>query len=494
MSVPNVITGPIPTGYVGYGDQDAMPVAADAVMAGGWTEDSNASVICYDTTPAPVGGDIVFFTFNYLVMDAGTRVDLLQNAVTWLLAVEEPGTAAISGTVELMGELDHSGTLVEFIPGGGSMVTGPDGAYAFTELYAGTFALKASHLGWGTGIVEVTLDEGEVMTNFDLILNPEYTQEFCKAPGVAIPDNDPAGVSDAINVSLSGGYSVSGIEVFVDITHTWRGDLIVTLTSPMGSTVTLHNRTGSLDDDIYGWYPTELEPEGNLDDFIGENTDGDWTLLVSDNAGADTGTLNEWCMSFSYAEPVPVGAGAMTASSGSDGVMLIWEYEPALVDGFHVYRRTAGEQALRLTGDALSNAEGRIEYVDVPYGFAPGTKLYYSYALVVDGMETDRGAEVEVVFDGTPTRFVMHRNYPNPFNPMTTVKFELPRPGHAKLTVYDLSGRVVRTLVDENLPAAVHQRQWDGSNDQGHRVASGTYYFRLISDGFTSVQKVMLVK
>ncbi|MBC8424304.1 proprotein convertase P-domain-containing protein, partial [bacterium] len=436
----------------------------------------------------------VYFSFNYLAMDAGARVDLLQNAVVWLLASEAPGTAAISGTVELLGELDHSGTLVEMLPGGGSVVTGPDGAYAFTGLYAGTYALKASHLGWGTGIVEVGLDDGEVITNFDLILNPEFTQEFCKSPGLDIPDSDPVGVSDAINVSLSGGYAVSGIEVFVDITHTYQGDLIVNLTSPDGTTVVLHNRTGGTAEDIFGWYPTELDPAGSLDTFVGENTDGDWTLFVSDNAGADLGTLNEWCMNFSYAEPVPVGAGAMTASAGGEGVTLIWEYEPALVDGFHVYRRADGETALRLTGDPLSNVEGRIEFRDTPQGFAPGTKLYYSYALVVDGSETERGAEVEVVFDGTPTRFVMHRNYPNPFNPMTTVKFELPKPGHAKLMVYDLSGRMVRTLVDENLPASVHQRQWDGTDDHGRRVASGTYYFRLVANGFTAVQKAMLVK
>ncbi|MBU1072603.1 proprotein convertase P-domain-containing protein [bacterium] len=494
MSVPNLITGPIAVTYVGYGDEDALPVAAGAVKAGGWTEDSNASVVCYDPTSSPVGGQIVFFTFNYTAMDAGSRVDLLQNAVIWLLATEEPGTAAISGTVELLGELDHSGTLVELLPGGGSLVTGPDGAYAFTGLFAGTYALRASHAGWGTGNIEVTFAVGEVITGFDLILNPEYNQEFCSTPALAIPDNTPAGITDAIAVSLNGGYAVSGVEVFVDITHTWQGDLIVALTSPGGTTITLHNRTGSSVDDIFGWYPTELDPEGDLDDFVGEDTDGDWTLFVSDNASLDTGTLNEWCMSFSYAQPVPVGAGAMTASSGSEGVMLIWEYEPALVDGFHVYRRTAGEEAQRLTGDALSNAEGRIEYLDVPYGIAPGSKLYYSYALVVDGVETDRGAEVEVVYNGTPARFVMHRNYPNPFNPTTSIKFELPKPGHAKLMVYDLSGRMVRTLVDENLPAAVHQRQWDGTNDQGRRVASGTYYFRLTADGHTAVQKVMLVK
>lgn len=492
-SVPNTI-GAMGLTYSGYGDSDAMPAAAGGVMVGGWTGDPEASIVCYDPTPSPVGGQIVFFTFNYLALDAAGRVDLLENAVTWLLATESAGTAAISGTVELFGASDFTGILVEMIPGGGSVTTGADGAYAFTGLYAGTYNLMASYPGWGTGVVEIDFDDGEVITNFDLILNPEFAQEFCSQPGVAIPDNDPAGVADVIDVAVGTNYAVSGVEVFVDVTHTWQGDLLVTLTSPGGESVVLHNRTGSSADNIYGWYPTELAPAGNLNALIGGVANGDWTLNVSDNAGADTGTLNEWCLNLMYAEPVPVGASAMTASSGRDGVMLIWEYEPSLIDGFHVYRRAEGGEALRLTSDALSNDQGRIEYVDTPYGFAPGTTLYYSYSLVVGGAETERGAEVEVVFDGTPTRFVMHRNYPNPFNPLTTVRFELPKPGHAKLVVYDLSGRAVRTLVDENLPASVHQRQWDGTDDSGRRLASGSYYFRLTSGDHTAVQKVMLVK
>ncbi len=114
----------------------------------------------------------------------------------------------------------------------------------------------------------------------------------------------------------------------------------------------------------------------------------------------------------------------------------------------------------------------------------------YCYTCQATAIEDD----AEVAYDGTPASFVMHRSYPNPFNPMTTIKFELYEPGHVKLMVYDLSGHVVRTLVDENLPAAVHHRQWDSTDDQGRRVASGTYYFRLASNEHTDVQKVMMVK
>lgn len=101
---------------------------------------------------------------------------------------------------------------------------------------------------------------------------------------VDIPDNDPAGIQSVIQVPDDG--NVFGAEVSVDVTHTWSGDLIITLTSPEGTEHTLHNRTGGDADDVVETY--------TVDTFNGESMTGDWVLSVSDNAAADTGTLNNW--------------------------------------------------------------------------------------------------------------------------------------------------------------------------------------------------------
>ena len=93
-----------------------------------------------------------------------------------------------------------------------------------------------------------------------------------------------------------------------------------------------------------------------------------------------------------------------------------------------------------------------------------------------------------------PTVFALHDNYPNPFNPRTNIQFDLPRASHVSLAVYDLAGRRLRTLVDEVRPAAMHTVVWDGSDDAGRRVASGVYYYRLVSDEFTDTHKMLLVK
>ena len=83
---------------------------------------------------------------------------------------------------------------------------------------------------------------------------------------------------------------------------------------------------------------------------------------------------------------------------------------------------------------------------------------------------------------------------PNPFNPQTSVSFDLPRDGRATLRVYDLSGRLVRTLVDGDLSAGEHVVTWSGDDETGRGVATGTYLLRLQQTGVSKVQRVTLMK
>ena len=83
---------------------------------------------------------------------------------------------------------------------------------------------------------------------------------------------------------------------------------------------------------------------------------------------------------------------------------------------------------------------------------------------------------------------------PNPFNPQTRVSFDLPRDGRATLRVYDVSGRLVRTLVDDDLSAGEHFMTWSGDDEAGRGVATGTYLLRLRQGGVSMVQRVTLMK
>jgi len=83
---------------------------------------------------------------------------------------------------------------------------------------------------------------------------------------------------------------------------------------------------------------------------------------------------------------------------------------------------------------------------------------------------------------------------PNPFNPRTTLRLELPAAGPVQLAIFDAAGRRVRDLVTGDLPAGVQEVVWDGGDESGRRVASGTYYARLVAAGRSSVGPLVRVK
>jgi len=91
--------------------------------------------------------------------------------------------------------------------------------------------------------------------------------------------------------------------------------------------------------------------------------------------------------------------------------------------------------------------------------------------------------------------FTLEQNYPNPFNPSTTITIRLPLTKRISLRVYDILGREVHTLInDEEYTAGSHQVFWDGRNSLGVPVGSGTYFYRLEFGNFSKSMKMMLVK
>ncbi|MDO9171217.1 MAG: C25 family cysteine peptidase [bacterium] len=93
-----------------------------------------------------------------------------------------------------------------------------------------------------------------------------------------------------------------------------------------------------------------------------------------------------------------------------------------------------------------------------------------------------------------PSRLVLDQNRPNPFNPATEIRFSVPRRTAVSLKVYDLAGRVVRTLVAGELEGGEHAAVWRGDDDAGARAPSGLYVYRLTADGATVSRKMMLLK
>lgn len=96
---------------------------------------------------------------------------------------------------------------------------------------------------------------------------------------------------------------------------------------------------------------------------------------------------------------------------------------------------------------------------------------------------------------GAPEKFALHQNHPNPFNPTTTIQFDVPPGGGiVTLRVYDVGGRLVRSLVNGEQTAGQKAIRWDGKNDAGNAVATGAYLYRLTGPGFEQTRKMILLK
>ena len=114
--------------------------------------------------------------------------------------------------------------------------------------------------------------------------------EVEESPGITIPDNNPTGIERTVNVTGSG--QVQDLEVSVDITHTYIGDLTVTLLSPAGTQVLLHNRSGGSQDNLVRSF--RFADTSSLQALHGQSLQGTWKLRVADLEAVDVGKLNHW--------------------------------------------------------------------------------------------------------------------------------------------------------------------------------------------------------
>ena len=95
---------------------------------------------------------------------------------------------------------------------------------------------------------------------------------------------------------------------------------------------------------------------------------------------------------------------------------------------------------------------------------------------------------------GVPQQFILHNNYPNPFNPATTIAFQLPTATDVMVKIYNMLGREVKVLISKRFDAGTYSVLWDGLDSQGKQVASGVYLYRIETKGFSQTRKLLLLK
>ena len=146
-----------------------------------------------------------------------------------------------------------------------------------------------------------------------------------------------------------------------------------------------------------------------------------------------------------------------------------------------------------------------LENVFEPFPMLPRVTVQFSLE-ATDGIDTvkitgdnrvlfiNRYAYLSTVSDGIPTEFALHENYPNPFNPTTTLRFDLPELSDMTLIIYNMLGQKVKTFNMQSTPAGYHSVTWDATNDLGQQVGAGVYLYQLQAKDFVKTRKMVLLK
>jgi hypothetical protein len=127
------------------------------------------------------------------------------------------------------------------------------------------------------------------------------------------------------------------------------------------------------------------------------------------------------------------------------------------------------------------------------------TKGRYLFVTAVDASGNVSPPSERIFYSGTtsrvlPATYSLMQNIPNPFNPTTTIHFDIPAASNVSLHVYDTAGRLVKTLVNHELPRSRYTVEWDGRDERGRLVASGVYFYRLVANDFIATRKMILIK
>jgi hypothetical protein len=235
-----------------------------------------------------------------------------------------------------------------------------------------------------------------------------------------------------------------------------------------------------------------------IDNLVGEVTDPvivdpDWEdghnyhykISAIDRAGNES----DWAILLPSLTPTLLQAYSVDLETAA--VRIRWELsEVEAGSAFHVSRAATQGAYKRLT--EIEAFAGTLEYSYVDRDIDPGTKYRYRVD-VVDGGGGRTLFETETI--ETPNiALELHQNSPNPFNPTTTISFVLPAKDHVKLEIFDVSGKLVTTLLDRPLDAGYKECVWDGTDATGSGASTGVYFCRLSVGKRSLTGKMILVK
>jgi len=280
--------------------------------------------------------------------------------------------------------------------------------------------------------------------------------------------------------------------------------------------------TGNLPPRIVSYFPANLNinvTEDRNEKFTVLATDPDddpllYTWYVDDDACASGAEFT-----FIAAEHPGVHSLTCMVSDGQDSVEVKWDrvtkieltsfsashtpYQGISVNwqtrkeehnlGFFVYRSMAEKGDYIKMNEKLIAPEKDCDYTYTDTTAADGRRYYYKLVDVnSSGVMSENGPVMAET--SLPRDFQLYQNFPNPFNPTTKIRFELPREAQTQITIYNVNGQVVKTLVNSKFKPGYHEITWNGLNEFDSKVSSGIYYLQIQAGRYKDVKKMAFIK
>ena len=358
-----------------------------------------------------------------------------------------------------------------------------------------TVTVNAADLGFGTYSENISITSNDTANS--LIVVPVTMTVDNSAPFVFQPMEDVAVDEDADTLSLS----INGVFDDADIIN---GDtLTLTAISLNTDLITIGSDTNEVP------YMIFVSNANGETDVVVTATDLAG-LSVNDTVHVTVNAVNDAPSSFALQSVTSL---IMSSSELSTGTISFSWGESSDVDGDTVMYHFTG---------TLSVGTHSVQYdttvTDTNYSLISYQSLYdlmFSLNTMTAAVEWDVSADdgqvivassngpLTLTIDGSslgiedeaiPDVFALHQNYPNPFNPVTTLHYDLPENSFVNITIYDMLGRQIRTLVNQRQEAGFKTAQWNATNNSGKPMSAGVYLYQIQAGEFVQTKKMVLLK
>ena len=196
---------------------------------------------------------------------------------------------------------------------------------------------------------------------------------------------------------------------------------------------------------------------------------------------------------------LPVQMSNIEGESTVEGIVLRWETASEVGSlGFHVWRSDAEDgEYERITAGLIpgqGNSSSGAVYNFTDRNFQASATYYYR----IEQVDADGGSEmfsaIEVTALFIPTEYALSHNYPNPFNPVTTFTYDVPEASEVTIRVYSLLGKEVKTIYSRQQVPGRYTQTWDGTDNTGRKLASGSYFLVLTAGELIKTRKILLLR